>query len=280
MDLRFKPVYLVSILIALILIAADIWFFLESRWFWSFLILSISFGWLHFWIDFFREVKRQREIEEKFLDFLRIVVSVVKSGATITQAIKQSSRENLGALNPYIHKMVAQIEWGISIIHVLRTFSYDTKNKAILRAVSILIESEESGGEIGDVLEAVASSVVIVKKMKEEQKSESFSQMVQGYIVFVIFIGIMLMLQLKLFPQLSGVGAGSSSGLAILGGGTEAQTPFNLDKIFFSLLLIQGFFAGLVVGKFSEGSLKKGILHSLIMMTLGALILTTVKGGI
>ena len=42
----------------------------------------------------------------------------------------------------------------------------------------------------------------------------------------------------------------------------------------------QGFFAGIMVGKFSEGSLKQGLLHSLILMTTAALIITTAKGGI
>lgn len=54
----------------------------------------------------------------------------------------------------------------------------------------------------------------------------------------------------------------------------------NLDRLFFSLIMIQAFFAGVMVGKFSEGSIKQGLLHSLILMTISALIVTTVKGGI
>jgi hypothetical protein len=44
--------------------------------------------------------------------------------------------------------------------------------------------------------------------------------------------------------------------------------------------MVQGFFGGLVIGKFSEGNIKNGLIHSLILMTLAALIITTVKGGI
>ncbi|MEK6882869.1 MAG: hypothetical protein AABY22_24815, partial [Nanoarchaeota archaeon] len=54
----------------------------------------------------------------------------------------------------------------------------------------------------------------------------------------------------------------------------------NLDFIFLMLILIQGFFDGLVIGKFSEGSITHGFIHSLILMTMSALIITTVKGGI
>ena len=56
--------------------------------------------------------------------------------------------------------------------------------------------------------------------------------------------------------------------------------PVNLDTVFFSLILVQGFFAGIMIGKFSEGTIKQGFLHSLILMTSAALIITTAKGGI
>ena len=50
--------------------------------------------------------------------------------------------------------------------------------------------------------------------------------------------------------------------------------------IFFALIMIQGFYAGKLIGKFREGSLKQGLLHSLILMTVSALLITTIKGCI
>ena len=52
----------------------------------------------------------------------------------------------------------------------------------------------------------------------------------------------------------------------------------NLNRIFTVLILVQGFFAGLMVGKFSEGTLKYGLRHSIIMMVVGYIIITTVRG--
>ncbi len=104
------------------------------------------------------------------------------------------------------------------------------------------------------------------------------------YIVFFVFIGIMLLLQVKLFPMLGNISGSLSEGLSAsgLGGGVFGQSgeDVNLDKLFFSLIMIQALFAGIMVGKFSEGTVKQGLLHSLILMTVSALIVTTVKGGI
>ena len=127
---------------------------------------------------------------------------------------------------------------------------------------------------------SVVDSVINVKKIKEERKASAYSQIVQGYIVFYVFIGIMLVMQIWLFPKLVGLSTNLQGGLAagtLLG---NQPGSFDLDSTFFSLVLIQGFFAGIMIGKFSEGSVKNGLLHSLILVTSAALLVTTIKGTI
>ena len=88
----------------------------------------------------------------------------------------------------------------------------------------------------------------------------------------------MLILQVKLFPTLlefSGELAGGLGGASFTGGG-----DLNLDAIFLALIIIQGLFAGLMIGKFSEGSIRYGIKHSLVLTISALLLITTVKGGL
>jgi flagellar protein FlaJ len=218
------------------------------------------------------------------LEFVRALVGSVKSGISVPQAVIHASRKDYGALTPYTTKLANQLEWGIPIHEALITFANDTKNSVIKRSVAIVIEAEQSGGDMEDVLESVTNSVVQVKKIKAERKSSTYSQIVQGYIVFFVFIGIMLLLQVKLFPMLGNISGSLSEGMSAsgLGGGVFGQSgeDVNLDNLFFALIMIQALFAGIMVGKFSEGTVKQGLLHSLILMTVSALIVTTVKGGI
>ena len=288
MDIGFKKKYLIGIVAALIILIIDFYayFMLDSkRWFFPIIVIATTIGWIQFWIDFSHELKRQKEIEEKFIEFTRNLVGNVKSGVSIPKGIINVSDENYGALTKYIQKLARQMEWGITFHKSFITFANDTKNKVIKRAVSIIIEADESGGEIEDIIGSVAQSMVNIRKMKEERRTNIFSQIVQGYIVFFVFIGIMLALQLWLFPQLTGVGIGTDedtgSVLTTIGGGILGiGEQANLDFIFFSMIIIQGFFAGIMLGKFSEGKLKQGLIHSLILITIAALIITTAKGGI
>jgi len=281
MKIKFKPKYLIGISVGIFLIVFDILIFLKTRWFLTFLIISLLIITIQFWLDLFKENKRQKAIEENFLEFVRSLVGTVRSGIAIPNAILHVSDKDFGALTPYVRKLANQIRLGIPIHEALLTFSRDTENNVIKRSISIVIEAEESGGDIEDVLESVTKSVVQVKRVKEERKTSTFSQVVQGYIIFFVFIAIMLVLQLKLFPTLTQFGSSlGSGGVGFglgLGGGAE---EFNLDTIFVSMILIQGFFVGLMIGKFSEGQVKYGIKHSLALVVLALLIVTTVKGSL
>src|SRR3989344_2780885 len=198
MNLKFKKIYLVWVFVALIIISFDVYSYFNiaslKRWFWPILVLAINVSWAHFWIDFRNENTRQKEIELKFLEFIRNLVEAVKSGIPIPKAVLQVGDKDYGALTPYVKKLAYQIEWGIPMHNALIIFADDTENNVIKRSISIIIEADQSGGNISDILQSVSTSVVNIKKIKEERKSSISSQIVQGYIVFVIFIIVMLVL--------------------------------------------------------------------------------------
>ena len=293
MGFEFKNKYMIGIVLALAILAFDFYLYFvqgAKRWLLALIILAIAAAQAQIWWDFYQELQRQKEKELKFLEFVRSLVGNVRSGVSLPKGVLNIADEDYGSLSPHIKKLARQIEWGIPLHKALVIFANDTENVVIKRAIAIIIEADESGGAIVDILDSVATSVLNIKKMKEERKSSVFSQVLQGYIVFFVFIGIMLILQLWLFPKLEGslqVGGGEEYdeyGLGNLGAGIggvfKEGEKVDLDFIFFSLTLIQGFFAGIMVGKFSEGSVKQGLFHSVILMTLAALIITTAKGGI
>ena len=288
MKFRFKPKYLIGIGAALAIIALDFSMFFDfstmkptARWFIPMLIMSFTVATLQFWMEFLAEQKRQKRVELKFLDFVRNLESTVKSGIPIPQSIIHAASKDYSELNPYLKKLANQIQIGIPVHKALNTFAEDTENPVIKRSVAIVIEAEASGGDIESVLESVTGSVMSVKKLQEERRSSAYSQIVQGYIIYFVFIAIMLVLQLKLFPKLTQMGSsGAGQTLGFLTSGAGSAASSNMDLTFFMLIMIQGFFAGIMIGKFSEGRMQDGIVHSAVLMTTAALIITTAKGGI
>ena len=281
MKLKFKPEYWIGIILGVLVIVLDFYFLFKpmSRWFKPLLLVGVLIAFFLFFIDFLKENKRQKEIEIKFLEFVRTLVETVKSGIPLPQAIYKMSGSDFGSLTLYIKKLANRTEWGIPAKEALVMFANDTGNDVIKRSIEVVVVAERSGGNIEDVLESVTDSVLQVKKLKDERKESVFNQILQGYIVYFVFLFIMLMLQLKFLPMLIEM-AGTLSGI----GNVFSSGVVNVEKIqdfsyiFLALILIQGFFAGLIIGKFSEGDVKQGIKHSVILMTIAYLILSIFGG--
>src|SRR3989344_981458 len=273
-----------TMILGIVVIAIAILLFYQTRWFKPTLVIGILLFFSSYILNFFMENKRQKEIEVKFLEFSRNLVEKVKTGIPIPKAILQVADIDFGALTPYVKKLAYQIEWGIPLREAFTIFANDTNNTVIKRSMSIVIEAEQSGGNITDVLQAVTDSVLQIKKIKDERRSNTYTQTIQGYFVFFIFIGIMIMLQIYLIPQLGDI---TSSVLTGVGGDFEAytQTPkvalpstIDINSIFIWLVVIQGFFTGIMIGKFAEGELKMGLKHSLILIVVGYIIISTFTG--
>ena len=111
---------------------------------------------------------------------------------------------------------------------------------------------------------------------------------------FFVFLGVMIIIQNLLIPYMIRFGStnaaeiGGATGIA---GGIQLQAKLDfsspgdffgslgpwlvsLNGIFLLMSIIQGFFAGVVLGKLAEGDLTSGLRHSLIMMTSSFMVIT------
>ena len=238
------------------------------------LVIFLIVGLLPFMISFLLGQSRQREKEEKFLAFIRDLVETVRSGTPISKAIVNLRNRNYGSLTQHIQKLANQLSLGITLSVALGNFAKDTKSRVISRAVSLISEAERAGGKIDTILESVAGSVNQIEQLRKERKAAVSNLVTQGYMIFMIFIIIMLVLEFKILPLVSDLGGGGTEGLAISSGSVD---PDEFSKPLFVMLLVQSFFAGLVIGKISEGSIKSGIKHSFILLAVTLLITTGAK---
>lgn len=208
---------------------------------------------------------KKRDTEEKFPIFLRDFVEAVRGGMTVPAAFHLISRNDYGALNPYVKKISAKLEWGIPVDKVLLSFARETKSNLIGRIISSVIESHRYGGRLAETFEALSKTAVEVDRLKEERKFFLQSQMMTGYIIFFVFLGVIISLQTFLVPSLT---SSATSNISVSQASPD-QIASDFKDIFRNLILIQGLFAGLSVGKMAEGAMIAGLKHSMIMMLVG-----------
>lgn len=250
-------------------------FVLKNSIFFTLLVgIGIIIGAAPFVFSTVAETKVSNEKEKMFLEFARNLVESVKMGSPISKSVIILKSRDYGVLTKHVNKLANQISMGIPFNIAMQTFAADINNDKITRAITLIRQAERAGGDIGGILESVAQAVSMSDKLKKERKSSVSTLMVQGYIIFFVFLIIILIMQFQILPMVSGIASMSTNPS---GGTTNAGAGMNQSDIasaFLDLLLIQGLFSGFIIGKLAEGNMKHGIKHSFILMLTAFLIYT------
>ena len=82
--------------------------------------------------------------------------------------------------------------------------------------------------------------------------------MVTGYFIFFLFLGIMMTMAKVLIPAFMTEGQGD----------VENVKTFFVD-MFRNMVVIQGIFAGIGIGKMAEGMVSAGIKHAFVLAIIG-----------
>lgn len=254
-------------------------FFLGNMKIFYFLVGSaVLIIFLPFVISSIAETKTERDKDDMFLEFTRALVQNVESGTPVSKSIINMKSKNFGSLSPHIEKLANQIELGIPVKDALEVFAKDTRSRTIIRAVTLIREAEKTGGNITTVLDSVARSTSQIEKLKAERRSAISAIVLEGYIIFLVFIVIMIVMDVQIIPLTSSISTISTGTQTLPGstviGTTGVDNTTSFSTAFLALLITQGFFAGLIIGKLSEGKIKAGIKHSFIMVAMAFLLST------
>ncbi|MAG10782.1 hypothetical protein CMI44_00520 [Candidatus Pacearchaeota archaeon] len=258
--MEIKKRHIVGIAFGVITVISSL-FAIGTEFFFFIIGMGILIGVSPFVFTIINENRIATEKEEMFLEFARNLIESVKTGTPVSKSIINVKNKSYGVLSENVKKLANQIYLGIPLNTALNTFAKDVNNTTISRALTLIGNAERAGGEIGEILESVTEAVSMSDKLKKERKTTISTLVIQGYIIFFIFIGIILVMQFKILPMISGI---ADTKIGDIGG--ETVSAEEMANAFLYLLLVQGFFSGLTIGKLAEGQIKSGIRHSFALM--------------
>ena len=231
-----------------------------------------------------------KSLEDQFPNFVRDLADSKRSGMSFPEAIRLASKSNYGKLTPEIKKMNNRLSWGTPFLRVLDIFNESVKeSKIINEALNIIKESSSSGGNVAATLDAIARDMIMLKDAEAERLSLVRQHVLIMYGVFFMFLGIAVMIIQVMVPM---VQAQPESATGVLGlqftnpCGEVGYFPCNFFSIiglmlnvpegitlyytalFFTVVVIQGIFTGLIAGQLGENSIVSGTKHSLIMVLI------------
>lgn len=244
-----------------------------------------------------------RSLEDQFPNFVRDLADSIRSGMSFKEAIDIATKANYGKLSDEVKSMSNRLAWGTDLLRVFEIFSKRVeKSKLITEALNIIVESYQSGGNVSATLTAVARDMVRFKEVEAERRSMTKQHVMIMYGVFCMFLGIAIMIIFVMVPMIktqpaTGTGAFGMkfenpcegayifpcnlfSSIGLILGLPEGITLY-YTALFFTIVIIQGTFTGLIAGQLGEGSAVAGTKHSLIMVTIAlGVFLFLAKAGI
>ncbi|NOZ80705.1 MAG: hypothetical protein GXP63_03445 [DPANN group archaeon] len=247
-----------------------IWFVL------FFVVLFIL--WLLFYISLDVKIfKRKKTIEEVLPDFLELTSANINAGMTIDKAMWYAIRPKFGVLAKEVETIAKQSMGGVELSEAMRIFSNKYDSKVLRRAVNLLIEGIDAGGEIGNLLHKIASDIKESQLLKKEMAAS-----VTNYTIFIIFAAIIAApLLMALASQLLDV---ISSIITSIDLPKSASVPISLsgagiksvDFHIFSYLSLglTALFSAMIVAIIKKGEVKDGIKYIPMFIAISFLIFT------
>jgi flagellar protein FlaJ len=238
----------------------------------AFLLIIMPPGFFNFF-----ETRRISRLEAEFPAMIRDISLSVKSGMTIKSAMSMAAGGQYGALTKAIKQMDNAISWGVSFDDALLHFARKYPTALIRRTVFTLIEASRMGGQLGEILEGVATDVEETKTLEKRRNSETKPYLMVCYISYFVFLAVIMIMSYVFLPMMKEASEATSGAALPSGMGQFAVSDADLAKynlLFFHALVIQGFFAGIVTGKMGEGKVLAGLKHSVFFIVVAVIAYT------
>jgi len=225
--------------------------------------------------------RRLKAVEAGVPDFLDRFASTNEAGMPIVESFGRTVGSKLGALTQELERTWADVQWGARVEHALQRFRQRASTPAISRVVTLTTNAMSASGDLGPVLRIAADEAKATRRLERDRRNELLTYLVVIYISFFVFLAIVVALDVIFIPNIPVAEAASASADATQGAGEEVSTgPFSrstqlteADKqrfslVFFHTSLVQAVCSGLVAGQMGEGTVKAGVKHAAVMLTI------------
>lgn len=225
-------------------------------------------------VFFERRWRYLMRIERTLPSFLQTLSDRYQRGISLSRALTSLEGIDLGAMNVEIERMVRDIRLNASATEALKRFANRVKSPRITRMIILLTTATETSQRIGPVVETLATSAELKRRLDRKREVEMMLYVVIIYVAFFVFILVLAILNNVFLPQMPQQG---------IQGATQAVggfDPSGIQTIFYHASVIQGLFSGLVAGKMSEARASAGAKHALLMVAIAYVTFTIVLPAI
>ncbi|MFB6084742.1 MAG: type II secretion system F family protein [Halorientalis sp.] len=221
----------------------------------------------------FVQQRRLKRIESASPEMLERLASLNEAGMSVVESFDRIRGSDLGALTPEIDRIWADINLGANVEEALVRFGERVRTTPVTRAVTLLTNAMRASGNIGAVLRIAATQARADLRMKRQRRRQMLTYLVVIYVAFLVFLVIIVAVEQVLVPSLPNNVPTPPSDNRLGVDPTQFTRFGRVNKaaytlVFFHIGMVQAFFSGLVGGQLGEGSVRDGVKHAAVLLTV------------
>lgn len=218
-------------------------------------------------VDVTRGERKTRKYEEDFSAFLFELSELVRGGIDPLKGFQTLAEKSTGSITKFVQNSAKQLQIGYSFEQAMVNLGNQINTSLVKKYVDLVIQASYSGGSVSGLIQKASSDMSTFITIDKEKRSGLAQYAMILYVGQIILIALAAILVIEFLPSLNSITSIGAAGInGLLGNADIASVTVERDM--FYLVIINGFLGGLVIGKISEGKLKYGLKHSLILITI------------
>jgi flagellar protein FlaJ len=240
------------------------------------LVIGLMVALAPYAVDTYRAERLRRKNEADFADFLFEMSELIRGGIDPVKAVNTLAEGDLGSITKQVRIAAKQMQIGYTFEQAMRNLSASLHSSLVSRYVDLVIQASYSGGGVSNLIQRASADMSTFIALEGEKRSGLAQYTMILYVGEVVLVALAAILVIQFVPELSGISA-LTSGAAT--GGFLSNSDINtvpLERDLFFLIILNGLLGGLVIGKISEGKIKHGVKHGLILVLIAFLAWTLI----
>ena len=217
-------------------------------------------------LDARREKARIRAYERAFAQFLFEMADAMRGGLDPAKSVVELSSTYTNIMAKPLRIAADGIRMGRPFNAVLRNMVAPMKSALISRYAGLIADASTAGGETAAVVHRAAKDMDDFIKIEQERSNQLALPVAVLYIAYGILMAVLFAL-LYIAPSLGTLNISIIGSAPLSGSATGATVPkLGVDTLrddFLYLGLIVSIGTGAIIGAFTEGKVKYGLIHSL-----------------